>query len=60
MKAIFDPIIADIKDKVNEQVQAVMAKRLSENHPQEGRPKVMCLTQSLYESYPTLPRPFFL
>lgn len=58
MKAIFDPIIADIKDKVNEQVQAVMAKRLSDPH--EGKPKVMCLTQSLYESYLTLPRPFFL
>ncbi|CAD6442291.1 4da1ac85-6fa7-4ad0-9ca3-7b273f1d7897 [Sclerotinia trifoliorum] len=41
MKAIFDPIIADIKDKVNEQVQAVMAKRLSDPH--EGKPKAILL-----------------
>ncbi|KAF7864103.1 hypothetical protein EAF04_007068 [Stromatinia cepivora] len=43
MKAIFDPIIADIKNKVNEQVQAVMAKRLSENHLQEKEPKAILL-----------------
>ncbi|KAF7958371.1 hypothetical protein EAE96_001920 [Botrytis aclada] len=43
LKDIFDPIIADIKIKVHEQVQEVMKKRLSENHPNAEKVKAILL-----------------
>ncbi|KAF7943848.1 uncharacterized protein EAE97_005918 [Botrytis byssoidea] len=43
LKEIFDPIIADIKVKVHEQVQEVMKKRLSENHPKAEKIKAILL-----------------
>ncbi|KAF5872053.1 putative hsp70 protein [Botrytis fragariae] len=43
LKDIFDPIIADIKTKVHEQVQEVKKKRLSENHPKADKVKAILL-----------------
>ncbi|TEY57363.1 hypothetical protein BOTCAL_0220g00160 [Botryotinia calthae] len=43
LKDIFDPVIADIRIKVLEQVKEVMKKRLSENHPEADKVKAILL-----------------
>ncbi|TGO15998.1 hypothetical protein BTUL_0033g00360 [Botrytis tulipae] len=43
LKLIFDPVIADIMVKVNKQVQDVIAKRISDNHPKAKTIKAIIL-----------------
>ncbi|THV48951.1 hypothetical protein BGAL_0219g00150 [Botrytis galanthina] len=43
LKLIFDPVIADIIVKVNKQVQDVIAKRISDNHPKAKTIKAIIL-----------------
>jgi len=40
LKEIFDPLIDDIKRLVDEQVNLVQKKRISESHPKAGEIKV--------------------
>jgi hypothetical protein len=40
VKAIFDPLITDIERLVDEQVNLVTVKRMSENHPKADEIKV--------------------
>ncbi|TVY51093.1 Heat shock 70 kDa protein 12B [Lachnellula cervina] len=43
VKAIFDPLITDIERLVDEQVNLVMVKRMSENHPKADEIKAIFL-----------------
>ena len=43
VKAIFDPLITDIERLVDDQVNLVMVKRMSEDHPKADQIKVISM-----------------